>query len=282
MTDQAAKAVEEPDHKPDVPPWLRATMADVKTVDFEAPIAGSVTADCDELADRFRSLFQPQEEGVELTDDPTARVFNLLSSVLGMHFKPEQKNEPFGPMVTFADGRRSAIPEDFRKAHVDVLAYMADRAMNPVLRARLCDISWLLDRKRGVLGTRAISSYVEIVRKSDAGELKWRFPEENEDGDSNTKRLLICGEPCRSVEASDGTRPRQLQLVCWSRSFASARTVLALRFPSIGFRALTWISESLTPPRSRQESMTFSRLSKGTRTCMPLPIFGDLLLAAIT
>lgn len=54
--------------------------------------------------------------------------------------------------------------------------------MNPVLRARLCDISWLLDRKRGVLGTRAISSYVEIVRKSDAGELKWRFPEENEDG----------------------------------------------------------------------------------------------------
>jgi len=182
MTDQAAKAVEAPDHKPDVPPWLRATMADVKTVDFEAPITGSVTADCDELADRFRSLLQPQEEGVELTDDPTARVFNLLSSLLGMHFKPEQKNEPFGPMVTFADGRRSAIPEDFRKAHVDVLAYMADRAMNPVLRARLCDISWLLDRKRGVLGTRAISSYVEIVRKSDAGELKWRFPEENEDG----------------------------------------------------------------------------------------------------
>jgi nitrogen regulatory protein PII len=59
---------------------------------------------------------------------------------------------------------------------------MADRATNPVLRARLYDVSWLLDRKRGALGTRAVSSYVEIVSKADAGELKWRFPEENEDG----------------------------------------------------------------------------------------------------
>src|SRR5262245_59879916 len=127
MTNQAA-----PDQKPDVPPWLRATMADVQLVNFQAPIAGSTTADCDELGDRFRAFLKPQQEGTELSDDPTIRVFNLLSSVLGMHFRPDQKNEPFGPMVTFADGRRSAIPEDFR-AHVDVLAYMADRATNPVL-----------------------------------------------------------------------------------------------------------------------------------------------------
>ena len=34
-------------------------------------------------------------------------------------------------------------------------------------------------------------------------------------------------------------------------------------------------------PRWRQASMTFSRLCKGTRICMPLPTFGDLLLAPI-
>jgi hypothetical protein len=99
-----------------------------------------------------------------------------------MHFKPGQKNEPFGPMVTFADGRRSAIPEDFRGARVDVLAYMAERATNRVLTARLSDVCWLLDRKRGTLGSLAISSYVEIVRKADVGELKWRFSKENDDG----------------------------------------------------------------------------------------------------
>jgi hypothetical protein len=160
MTDQAAGSI---DATAETPPWLRATMADAQAVDFEAPIPASVTADCDELGDRFRAFLRPQGEGAELPDDPTVRVFNLLSSVLGMHFKPEHKNEPFGPMVTFADGRRSAIPEDFRGAHVDVLAHMADRATNPVLRARLCDVCWLLDRKRGTLGTQAMSSYVEIV-----------------------------------------------------------------------------------------------------------------------
>jgi len=46
----------------------------------------------------------------------------------------------------------------------------------------MCDVCWLLDRKRGTLGTLAISSYVETVRKADVGELKWRFSEENEDG----------------------------------------------------------------------------------------------------
>jgi hypothetical protein len=74
-------------------------------------------------------------------------------------------------MVTFADGRRSAVPEDFR-GQVETLAYMAERAANPVLRARLSDVCWLLDRKRGKLGSQAIATYAEIVRKADAGELK--------------------------------------------------------------------------------------------------------------
>jgi hypothetical protein len=144
MADQAAETIEAaengPNQRPDAPPWLRATSADVQAVDFEAAIAESATADSDELGDRYRALLQPEAGGTELSDTPMVRIFNLLSSVLGLHFKPEQKNEPFGPMVTFADGRPSAIPEDFRKAHIDVLAYMAERTTNPVLRARLCDL----------------------------------------------------------------------------------------------------------------------------------------------
>jgi hypothetical protein len=184
VTDQAAETTAEdgPDKQSDVPPWLRATMADVQAVDFEAAIAGSITADCDHLGDCYRNLLMSEDGSRELPDNPMVRVFNLLSSVLGLHFKPEQKNEPFGPMVTFADGRRSAIPDDFRKAHIDVIAYMAERATSPVLCARLCDLCWLLDRKGGGLGTRAVGSYVEIVRKADVGDLRWRFQEEDEDG----------------------------------------------------------------------------------------------------
>jgi hypothetical protein len=161
-------------------PWLRATLDDVKCVDFEAPISGSDSADSDLLGEQFRAFLNSQEQNGELPDTPAVRVATMLSAIAGMHFNPEQRNEPYGAMVIFADGRRSAVPEDFR-ARVDVLAYMADRATHPVLRTRLCDVCWLLDRKRGALAMLAISSCVEVVRKADRGELKWRFTGENDD-----------------------------------------------------------------------------------------------------
>ena len=91
-----------------------------------------------------------------------------------MHFEPDERNEPFGPMVVFADGRRSAVPSDFR-SHVELLAAMAERASHPVLRARLSDVCWLLDRKRGKLALAAIAAYTDIVQKTVDGELDYRF-----------------------------------------------------------------------------------------------------------
>jgi hypothetical protein len=175
MTDQSTDSVDATGSAPEeaaaaVPPWLRATFADVQAVEFEAPIAGSVTADSDELSEEFRAFLTLQEQDGELPDTAATRVANMLSAIAGMHFRSEQK-KPFGAMVTFADGRRSAVPEDFR-GQVETLAYMAERAANPVLRARLSDVCWLLDRKRGKLGSQAIATYAEIVRKADAGELK--------------------------------------------------------------------------------------------------------------
>src|SRR5262249_33006561 len=107
-----------------------------------------------------------------------ARVFSMLAEVTGMYFKPEQRNEPFGPMLVLADGRRSPAPEDFRGSPVEVLAYIAERTNNPVLRARLSDLCWLLERKRGQLGTLAVSSYIEIVQKIGSDDLKLRFEKE--------------------------------------------------------------------------------------------------------
>src|SRR6185437_3411051 len=63
----------------------------------------------------------------------------------------------------------------FRPQHIDLLAQMAEQSKNPVLRARLADVCWLLDRKRGNLGSLAVSAYVETVQKIDEGLLKLRF-----------------------------------------------------------------------------------------------------------
>jgi hypothetical protein len=91
-----------------------------------------------------------------------------------MYFKPDDFNEPFGPMLVLANGARSAIPSDFRD-HIDILETMALRASNVVLKARLCDLVWLLDRKRAALGVNAVNAYAEVVRMSERGDLKFAY-----------------------------------------------------------------------------------------------------------
>ena len=160
---------------PTGPPWLRASLTDLNDLDFEAPVADSASADSAELGDLFRAAVDSLGQQAAAADTPASRVFGMLAAVMGMHFKPKEPNEPFGAMAVFADGRRSAIPADFRGSPVDVLAQMAERAKHPVLRARLADTCWLLDRKRGRLAGVAVAAYVEIVKLVDAGTLRFRF-----------------------------------------------------------------------------------------------------------
>jgi lysyl-tRNA synthetase class 1 len=164
--------------EPRPPQWLSATLADLADLDFEAPIIASKSADSNELSDLYRAATSTDGDSTATADTAAIRVFNMLSAVTGMMFKPQERNEPFGPMVVFADGRRSPIPSDFRGSHIDTLANIAERAKHPALRARLADTCWLLDRKRGQLGVIACAAYVEIVKKVDQGDLKFRFDED--------------------------------------------------------------------------------------------------------
>jgi len=127
-----------------------------------------------ELGQQFRAAMESTAADGS-PETPAARVFSMLAAVMGMYLKSQEPNEPFGPMVVWAEGRRSAAPGDFRGEPVAVLAQMAACAKHPVLRARLADVCWLLDRKRAQFGRAAISAYVEIVKQVDSGALKFRF-----------------------------------------------------------------------------------------------------------
>lgn len=157
-------------------PWLRASAADLVGLDIEAPIRGCSSADVGTFSDLYREATSPGGEPV--SDSAANRVFAMLSAVTGMHFKPQERNEPFGAMVAWADGRRSAVPSDFRGPVIEVLNGTAERANHPALRARLADMTWLLDRKRGGLGASAVAAYVDIVKKVDQGVLQFRFDED--------------------------------------------------------------------------------------------------------
>jgi hypothetical protein len=93
----------------------------------------------------------------------------MLSAVTGMHLKAHERDEPYGPHITLADGRRTGVPADFRDGHVELLADMAMRCTNPVLKARLADVCWVLDRRRGRLRAVAITAYLDTIESVERG-----------------------------------------------------------------------------------------------------------------
>src|SRR5262245_53513855 len=166
MSEQRSRASgdsPESGERKELPAWACATLQDVQGFDFEAPIVSSATADCSELSDHFVASLKAAGAEPGQPSGPMTRVYTMLAGVTGMYLRVAQKNDPFGPLFIFSDGKRSAIPDDFCGATLEVLAYMAERSQNPTLRARLSDVCWLLDRKRAGLGGLAVSSYCDIV-----------------------------------------------------------------------------------------------------------------------
>jgi hypothetical protein len=149
------------DDDQDVPLGLQARLEDLVGLDIEGPIQSLTTVQDYKIAAAYREAARLHEK---LGDDAalqSARVFAMMADVMGMHFKPYERHAPFGPNMV-ADGRRTAIPEDFRGEPVSVLAAMSGVAQNPAVKARLADVCWLLERSRRELGLLAVQSYVGV------------------------------------------------------------------------------------------------------------------------
>jgi hypothetical protein len=81
-----------------VAPWLFATAADLGNRDFEAPIAGLVSAESYELSEAYRRAGQAAGAKAESPKTAEARLFVMLSAVTRMHFKAHvcpARSEPF-------------------------------------------------------------------------------------------------------------------------------------------------------------------------------------------
>lgn len=152
------------------PRYHQITEQMVDGFDFEQVIRDALSADCASYRDIF---WKAAEIAEAASNENAATVYSALSALCGFHFRPNDVNDPYGPM-TQMDGMRSAIPEDFR-ANAGVVAKMAESANDPALKARLCDVAWLLNRRRVDLGLAAISAYVQTVGEVDAGVRKFRF-----------------------------------------------------------------------------------------------------------
>ena len=143
-------------------PWAAATAADLNEVDVNHLVEGVRSADQHELASLFAQAAAAQP------DTPAERIYALIGTVMGMHFKP-QEHEPFGPMAVF-DGRRSPIPSDFAP-FIDLLQEIAERLRHPLMQAWMGDVCWLNDLKRGRIAKVAIEKYLQVVTDVRNGNL---------------------------------------------------------------------------------------------------------------
>ena len=140
----------------DAPP---VTADEFAAVGAEAPLRDTRNLDCWTLGNLYRVA---ASQALENGDDRAVRVFGLLSDIANIHFKPEDRAEPYGPQFVM-DGRRSMIPSDLRGEQSAVIAEIVPVIGNSGLRARLADIAWQNDRKLAPMAQQAINAYCESV-----------------------------------------------------------------------------------------------------------------------
>lgn len=138
-------------------------------VDLNAPIRQVVECHCHALEGAYSTAFKRAEaEG----DEAAHRVYLLLANLVDIRLTPEDRAQPWQSMIVWANGSRSAIPDDFRGAQTEILAAQLDRIQHPVLRARIADIVWTNDRARAAAADIAIDAYCECAEGLLSGRLK--------------------------------------------------------------------------------------------------------------
>ena len=186
------------------PPMI-VTSEEFTAADLEAPIRDSKHVDCWTLA----NLYQAAASESEASGNETAlRVFALLFAVANIHFKPEDRSEPYGP--SSVDNRhRSLIPSDLRGDQSAIFAELVPTIGNPGLRARLADIAWHNHRKFAAMAQHAIDAYCDAVQLVLDGEAEFFDGDRTASGFDGSNMLL---RGCQIAHATGWKDPEASRL----------------------------------------------------------------------
>src|ERR1700694_640154 len=130
-------------------------LADFEACPLEAPITGLKQVD-------MASISLAYQQASATTPPPCKEVFRLLAEITGIHLNPAERGGIWRPGLSF-DNRRSMIPSDIRGEQSDVLEEVLPRIEHPVLRARVADIVWTNDMRKGGVAKTAINAYCDCV-----------------------------------------------------------------------------------------------------------------------
>lgn len=133
------------------------TVDDVLATGLNDLLGAESTLDHGEM---YSLLSRAVRDADAIGDAAKARALGFMSAIASMMLEPDSRVAPFQALMRWSDGTRSMLPEDLNSAQVELLAQLTGVVRNPLLRARLADLVWLKERRKGIDFARmAIDGY---------------------------------------------------------------------------------------------------------------------------
>jgi hypothetical protein len=166
-----------------VPLWLLASEEDFNSIDLEKPTQGCVSAHGYKLSAQYRKAAEE-----ETHNQAAVRVYSMFAVIMDFNFNPSNPSETFGAKLITPTGR-TPIPEDFRGGPTVILHAALNKLTNPVLRARIADTCWIIDRSLSDAAYAAIAAYVTIVRQVKDNKLEFHSDQNSALGYDSAEHL---------------------------------------------------------------------------------------------
>lgn len=135
-----------------------ATLDDFAHINPASIMAMSNSLHFHTLEHAFREAAQTAENA---GDAAASRAYNVLAVVCSYHFNPSRP-DTFSPQIIFKS-KRTLIPSDYLGEQQEVLVQIAEQIDHPLLRARIADSCWHVNRRLHAVATLAASSYLNAV-----------------------------------------------------------------------------------------------------------------------
>jgi hypothetical protein len=169
---------------------------------LEAPVAELNHTDLN----AFSHLY---EQAAAAATSPWQSVYALLAALCGIHLDPAARGNVWIPGISIGL-RRSMIPSDISGPQSDILEAQLAVIQSPALRARLADIVWSNNLRKGAVAKCAIESYCDCIEGLISGHL---IPRQDIEvlGLADAQRLAQRALQISSSTSKRGTMPQRLK-----------------------------------------------------------------------
>jgi hypothetical protein len=170
---------------------------------LEAPVAELNHTDLNAFSHVY------EQAAAAAATSPCQSVYALLAALCGIHLDPAARGNVWIPGISIGF-RRSMIPSDIGGPQSDILEAQLALIQSPALRARLADIVWSNNLRKGSAAKSAIESYCDCIDGLISGHL---IPRQDMEvlGLADAQRLAQRALQISSATSKRNTMPQRLK-----------------------------------------------------------------------